>query len=455
MKVALIRPNYETHLVTPPLGIGYVSSYLKKEGHDVLFVDGLNMGLTADQIVQRVKGYPVIGITVLTDFYLEAKVLTGKLKKLGKTVILGGVHPTILPEEAVNDSGADFAVVGEGEVSMAELVRAIENGDDTSSIKGVLSRKNPSCYRPRDFVQNLDDLPFPDWESMDPRKYKKAPHGALIKNFPVAPVTSSRGCPYECTFCVSPKFWKRQIRFRSPENVVGEIEYLVNTFGVKEIHFEDDNLTLRREHIEKICNLIMKKRLKISWATPNGIRADKVDEKLLRLMKKAGCYYVVFGVESGNQDILNNIKKHETLKDIEHAVRLAAKVGMMTQGFFIFGLPGETDKTVRNTIDFAKRLPLDRAQFLLLDLLPGSELWEQHKHELKVDYSKRSYQDITWVPKTISPQKLKDAQAVAFKQFFFRPRPMFSLIRYFKPAQLKFILGRLKDFRIFSLRKKK
>lgn len=454
MKVALIRPNYETHLITPPLGVGYISSYLKKEGHNVLFVDGLNLDLTPDEIVRRVKDYPVVGITVLTDFYLHSKIITQKLKKMGKIVILGGVHPTVLAEESLKDSGADFAVVGEGEISMAELVYAIENRKDTSSIKGVLSREHPERFIPREFVTDLDDLPFPDWISMDPRKYQKAPHGALIKNFPVAPVTSTRGCPYECTFCVSPQFWHKKLRFRSPENVVKEIEYLVRKFGVKEIHFEDDNLTMKRSHIEQICRLIIKKKLNISWATPNGIRADKVDEKLLHLMKKSGCYYVVFGIESGNQNILNNIKKHETLADIERAVKLASKVGMMTQGFFIFGLPGETEKTIQKTMKFAKKLPLDRAQFLLLDLLPGSELWEQHKHELKVDYSKRSYQDITWVPKTISSAKLKDSQSKAFKQFFFRPRPIFSLIRYFKPAQLKFILGRLKDFRILKFGKK-
>jgi radical SAM superfamily enzyme YgiQ (UPF0313 family) len=285
---------------------------------------------------------------------------------------------------------------------------------------------------------------------MDPRQYQKAPHGALIKNFPVAPLTTTRGCPYECKFCVSPKFWRRQIRFRTPENEIAENEYLLRYFGVKEIHFQDDNLTLKRDHIEKICNLIIEKNIKISWATPNGIRADKVDEPLLRLMKKAGCYYVVFGVESGNQQILDNIKKHETLEDIEKAIQIATKVGMMTQGFFILGLPEETEQTIKNSIEFAKRVPLDRAQFLLLDLLPGSELWEEHKHEIEIDYKRRSYQDITWVPNTIKAETLKDWQPRAFKQFFFRPRPLFSLIRYFKPAQIKYVLNRLKDFRIIK-----
>ena len=450
MKVALVRPNYPTHLITPPLGIGYISSYLKKQGHEVRFIDGLNLNLTPDEVVEKVGDYPVVGVTVLTAFYLQAKEITKKLKEKGKIVIWGGVHPTVLPRESMDEGGADYAVVGEGELTIAELISSIEHNISIEGIKGIYGKNKTTPFVPREFIKNLDELPFPDWEAMDPRKYQKAPHGALIKNFPVAPVTTSRGCPYECKFCVSPRFWGRQIRFRSPENVLAEIEHLTKDFGVREIHFEDDNLTLLRPHIEKICRLILERKIKISWATPNGIRADKVDEDLLRLMKKAGCYYVVFGVESGNQDILDNIKKHETLADIEKAIRLAAKVGLMTQGFFILGLPGETEETIKNSIEFAKRVPLDRAQFLLLDLLPGSELWEEHKSELEVDYSKKSYQDITWVPKTIDAQKLKSMQPIAFRQFFFRPRPMFKLIRYFKLSQLKHVFNRLRDFRIFN-----
>lgn len=452
MKIALIRPNYKTHLITPPLGLGYISSYLRAKGHETIFIDGLNKDLSEEEMVELAADCGAAGITVLTDFYLEAKSLTQKLKAAGKIVIWGGVHPTVLPEETLEEGGADYVIVGEGEETMSELIDALEGKKSIDNIKGIFAKNKRTSFQPREFIQNLDSLPFPDWEQMDPRKYQKAPHGAVIKNYPVAPLTTTRGCPYECKFCVSPRFWRRQIRFRSPENVVDEIVYLVKNFGVREIHFEDDNLTLKRDHIEKICHLIIEKGLKISWATPNGIRADKVDEELLRLMKKSGCYYVVFGVESGNDEILKNIKKHEKLEDIERAIKTASKVGLMTQGFFIFGLPGETEQTIKNSIEFAKRVPLDRAQFLLLDLLPGSELWDEHKSELKIDYSKKSYQDITWVPKTIDPEKLKEAQPMAFRQFFFRPRPIFSVIRYMRLSQLKHILNRLKDFRIFKIK---
>jgi radical SAM superfamily enzyme YgiQ (UPF0313 family) len=449
MKIALVRPRYKTHLITPPLGLGYLSSYLKSRGYEVKIIDALNLDLSNEGIVKLCRDYDLIGITCLTDFYLATVDLSRRLKAMGKIVVLGNVHPSFLPEESLRETQADYAVIGEGEITLAELVEAIEKKVTPINISGVyyLGQSN---FTPREFIANLDSLPFPDWEQMDPRTYQKAPHGALIKNFPVAPIITTRGCPYACKFCASPGFWKQKLRFRSPENVINEIEYLVKNFGVKEIHFEDDNLTFDRRHVTRICELIIERGIKISWATPNGVRADKVDEELLRLMKRAGCYYIVFGVESGNQEILNSIHKAETLADIERAVNLAHKLGIMTQGFFILGLPGETEQTIRNSVGFAKKIPLDRAQFLIFDLLPGSSLWTEHKDEFKYDFHKESFHEPTWVPPTITAEKLKEWQPKAFREFFFRPGPIFSLIRFFRLSQLKFILKRLFDFKIFN-----
>lgn len=450
MKIILVRPNYRSHLITPPLGLGYLSAYLKSRGYQVKIIDGLNLGLSNQEIVQQCQEADLVGISIISDYYLEAKDLCRGLKQINKKVVLGGPHPSALPQESLVQTGADYVIIGEGEETLLELVRTLENNQEVSRIPGVFVL-NQKEFLKREFIQDLDSLPFLDWVSLDPRKYQKAPHGALIKNFPVAPIASTRGCPYFCKFCAASAIWERKIRFRSASNVVDEIEYLVKNFQVREIHFEDDNLTLKREHIEEICNLILSKGLKISWATPNGIRADRVDFKLLELMKKSGCYYIAFGIESGNQYILDNILKSEKLADIERAVRWAKKLGLLTQGFFIFGLPGETNQSIKETINFAKKIPLDRAQFLLLDLLPGSALWQEHREEAGIDYSKRSYQEVAWVPPTISRQALEGSQARAFRSFFFRPRPLFSLIRYFRPSQIKFIFKRLKDFKIIKL----
>lgn len=449
MKIALVRPRYKTHLITPPLGLGYLSSYLKSHSFETKIIDGLNLDLDNVAIAENCKDYDLIGITCLTDQYLETIDLCQRLKAMGKTIVLGNVHPSVLPEKTLRETGADYIVVGEGEITLLELVKALSAGLKPEGIAGLqfIGQEN---FQPRAMIENLDELPIPDWQQIDPRTYQKAPHGALIKNFPVAPIVTTRGCPYTCKFCASPNFWGQRFRSRTPEKVVEEIEYLINNFGVKEIHFEDDNLTLNREHIVNICNLILDKKLNISWATPNGVRADRVDLELLKLMKKAGCYYIVFGIESGNQEILDGINKKEKLEAIETAVKLAHSIGIMTQGFFILGLPGETEQTIINSVEFAKKIPLDRAQFLILDLLPGSALYNEHKEEFDYDYSKESYHEPTWVPATITAEKLKEWQPKAFRQFFFRPGPIFSLVRFFRLSQLKFILSRLADFKILK-----
>lgn len=440
MKVFLTRPNYKTHLITPPLGIGYLSSYLKSKGYDCEIVDGLNLNLTDGEIVKRCKEADIVGISVLSYYFLQAISLSKKLKKAGKIVVIGGPHASALPELTLRETGADFVVVGEGEQTFYKLVNEIAEG------KIDKKKKN----RRGEFVKDLSSLPFPDWKQIDPRIYQKAPHGGVVKSFPVAPILTTRGCPYECTFCASPELWKRSIRYRKPEEVVKEIKYLVNNFGVKEIHIEDDNFTLKREHAEKVCKLILKEKIKVDWATPNGIRADKVDLKLLQLMKKAGCYFVAFGIESGNQEILNNVAKHSDLETIKKAVGLAHKVGLITQGFFIFGLPGETKETIKETINFAKSLPLDKAQFLMLDIIPGSVLWKELKFDKKVNWYLDSFHEVSWCPPTIDRKSLSEAQSLAFRKFFLRPKQLFNMIKMIKPSQLKYIIKRLGDFKVLK-----
>lgn len=452
MKVALTRPNYHSHLITPQLGLGYISSYLRDKGTDTAIIDGLNQGLTDLEIAERCATCDVVGINCLSDYYPRVVELSKLLKARGKTVVIGGPHASVLPKETLVGTGADFVVVGEGEEAMYEIVDSLNNGS-RRHIHGVVSREDPHVTK-RPYIKDLDTLPFPDWEKMNPRTYKKAPHGGFVKRFPVAPITSTRGCPYECTFCASPQIWGRRIRYRSPKNVVDEIEYLVREFGVKEIHFEDDNLTLKRSHVEGICELIIERKLKISWATPNGVRVDTITPKLLRLMKKSGCYFLAFGIESGNEEILRNIKKETDLKAITYAVNEAHKAGLMTQGFFIFGLPGETEATIKNTVDYAKAIPLDKAQFLLLDVLPGSELWDElGEKSLNADSSKRSYQEVTWVPDALSKDILENAPSKAFKSFFFRPRQLFNALRFIKPSQFPFVVRRLADFGVIPLKK--
>jgi anaerobic magnesium-protoporphyrin IX monomethyl ester cyclase len=304
-----------------------------------------------------------------------------------------------------------------------------------------------TVFRKAEPVANLDDLPFPDWEQLDPRTYPKAPHGAIVRNYPIGVVTTTRGCPYACTFCASPQFYDRTIRFRTPANVLAEIKYLVDTFGVREIHFEDDNLTLKREHVESLCHMILDSGLNISWACPNGVRADKIDEPLVQLMKQSGCYYFAFGIESANQTILDNIHKHERIEDIQRSIDIAARAGISCQGFFIFGLPGETPATIDQTIQFAKTSKLARAQFLILDVLPGSELWSTLQGQFAPNWAKNSFKEPEWLPPGLTREYLLKAQSRAFREFYLKsPCRILAMARSIRPTQIKYLLRRLLDY---------
>ena len=416
MKVALVRPRYHTHLITPPLGLGYLSAALRAAGHAPRLIDGLALDLPAEEVARRCAGHPVVGIGCMSDQVPEVSALARLLQARGHRVVIGGPHATALPEDTAQRTGADFVVVGEGELTLPALVAALERGA-SPALPGVFAPGSRDLA-PRPLVEDLDTLPFPDWDAMPPRRYALAPHGAFVRRFPVAPVMSTRGCPCQCSFCASPRLWEGRIRFRSPENVLDEIELLVRRFGVREIHFEDDNLTLRRSHAEAICTGLLARRLDVVWSCPNGVRADTLDGDLLSLMKRAGCYALAFGVESGDQGILDGVGKGARLEVVEQAIARAAEAGLQTQGFFIFGLPGETAASIDRTVDFARRARLDRAQFLLLDVLPGSRLWDELSGQFTPDWTRRSYQEVTWCPPTVDRATLAAAPSRAFRSFF-------------------------------------
>jgi radical SAM superfamily enzyme YgiQ (UPF0313 family) len=271
-----------------------------------------------------------------------------------------------------------------------------------------------------------------------------------MKGFPIGIIITSRGCPYECTFCASPKLCDRKIRFRSPDNVVEEIKYLINNFQIKEIHFEDDNLTLRRDNIEKLCYLLIGNGIKVNWACPNGIRADKVDREIIQLMKDSGCYFFSYGIESANNNILKNIKKRESIEVIEKAIEIADEVGISTQGFFIFGLPGETAGTIEENIVFAVKSKLSRAQFLILDVLPGSELWETLKGKFVPNWNKESYREPEWLPEGVTMEQLQSAQSRAFRRFYLRPKIFWKLARQVDYRQFFYFMKRIKDYRLLK-----
>lgn len=452
MEIALVRVKYNSHIITPPLGLGYLASYAQKFGHKVLIIDALRDNLSNEQVVEKINaaGILAVGITCLSAFYNEVVELSKMLKAEGKKVFIGGIHPTFMPKQTLIDTGADYVSLGEGEISLKKLLDA--NFDGTG-IQGIYNLENlPDKPIKGEKVENLDDLPMPDWGQISPKSYPRAPHGAVTKNYPIGIIMTTRGCPYGCKFCASPNFYDRKIRFRSPKNVVDEIEYLVKNHGVKEIHFEDDNFTLKRSHAYEVCKMIVDRKIKITFTCPNGIRADKVDKELLLMMKKAGCYCFAYGIESANSQILKNINKDEDIETIKKSIDIAADCGIDCVGFFIFGLPGETKQSIEQSINFALSSKLTRAQFMIFDVLPGCNLYDDLDGQFESDFSKESYCSPEYVPETLTKQDLIDAQERAFRKFYFRPRIMFRMLRSVTLSQIGFLAKRLLTFGIIKHR---
>jgi len=287
----------------------------------------------------------------------------------------------------------------------------------------------------------------PDWASIDPRTYPVAPHGMIAHAHPIAPIITTRGCPYSCTYCSAPITAGKRMRYRDPKNVVDEIEMLINEYGVKEIQIEDDNFTLKRKHCMHICEEILKRKIKVLWSLPNGVRIDKLDKEMLILMKKSGCVSMALGIESANQRILDMIKKDLNQEIVRKTVQDVADVGIETVGFFMIGFPTETKQEIENTINFALTLPLTRANFTKVTPLPGTELfdlWEEKYSETgKVDWKTFNYYQFNADWADCSFEEISRLQTRATFRFYIRPKQLFTMIRQLKFAQYKRGLTRL------------
>jgi len=331
---------------SPPLWMAYMQAILKKNGVRVKIVDE-----AAGQEIGNIDTeWAAFGVTTPTSKKVYS--LADQLRAQGKKIILGGPHPSIFPEEAIEH--ADKVIVREAE---EVIIDALDAKNKENILQGKITKQ-------------LDEFPFPDWNGFPLDKYK----GVTRKGRYVS-ILTSRGCPYACIFCYHGTFGYKY-NPRSPENVVGEIEQLVNKYNVKEIAIIDDIFNYNRDRAKKICELLIEKGIKVAWSCPNGVRADHTDRELLELMKKAGCYQLAFGVESGNQEMVKRIGKGLDLTKVKEAVKNCRELGIETIGFFMLGLPYDTEQTMQQTIDFALELNPTYTQFTIATPYPGTTLYK-------------------------------------------------------------------------------
>ena len=272
----------------------------------------------------------------------------------------------------------DIVCIGEAERTIIELLEALILQRDLMKVQGIGFIQDDVYHQTplRELIKNLDELPFPAWDLIYPELYKTV-HGTFYKKKPVFPIFSTRGCPYQLTFCASKNFWRQRLRFRSVKNVVDEIEFLQKTYSAKEIQIWDDNFTLNRKYVIDFCREILKRKIHIAFSCPNGVRIDTFDRRLLRILRGVGFYSLIYAIESGSQPMLNSIYKQLNLKIVPDIVEMTRKRGRFYLILVYYCIPGENAHTVYETLNLALELPFDTAYFFIFNPIPGSTFFEE------------------------------------------------------------------------------
>jgi radical SAM superfamily enzyme YgiQ (UPF0313 family) len=459
MKVLLINPlTLEDSMVniTPNLGLGYLATSLQNNGYEVEIWDGVKNDMTRKKLEDRLKvcDYQVAGFQTYTRSVLEVQQGLEKVKSISPDIVtvVGGPHPSGDPEGSMNHLKADYAFRGEAEIGLVQLLKKLNGSEDLKfeDINNLIWKDNGSVIsNPLKPIEDLDAVGIPAWDMINPNDYPYAPIGAFSKKFPLTSISSTRGCPYRCTFCANNTIMGRKVRARSADIVLKEMELLHDKYGVREFQIIDDNFTSKKELTLGVCQGILDRGWDIALSFPNGVRLSTLDKDILNLLERAGCYSLGLGIESGSPNTLKNMKKAQSVDEIKKQVNLIHRVTKIrTTGFFIIGYPTETKEDIMQTIELSKELPIDRAQFTICLPVPGSEMTEQMIKEGKlddVDFSDISFQNIVHVPEDMTLEELRKYRKKAYMEFYLRLRiilGLFSEIQSFE--HVKFLFRRVK-----------
>jgi radical SAM superfamily enzyme YgiQ (UPF0313 family) len=422
----------------PSLGLLMLGASLRQAGLRVRIVDAVAQGLGYAEVTEEVKKFrpDLIGISALTPSITKAAQLSFLLKKTCPSVpiVIGGPHFTAMPEQTLRDYPCfDYGISGEGEKAIVILAEALAADRKPYDIPGVVYRDGEGILfgPPAQMISDLDSLPFPAWDLLD--NFPSAYHPAIFKykKLPSTHIVSARGCPNNCIFCDNSVFGHRT-RFHSSEYVLEMARYLKKRFAVRDLIFEDDQFLVKKDRVKEICQGLLDRKTNLVWSCSG--RADSVNDlSLLKLMKASGCWQINYGIESGEEKILEFAEKSISICQIEKALRLTRQAGIRSKGYFIFGLPGETERTMAKTIRFAKRLPLSDVSVFMLTPFPGSRIYEiaERHGTLDKDFTKMNILNAVYVPNGLTREKMEKYQKHFALEFYLRPRIIGSYFNRF------------------------
>ena len=400
----------------PPLGIGYIASFLKQEGFTVKILDCTFKSQRS--ILEEVENSSprIIGIYSMYSMERESINLARRIKGIADILVVGGPLPTVDPASFLNDF--DLVVIGEAENTMLDLARSFFDNGESRDVPGIVFKDGSGIHRTvnREFITDLDSIPFPARELFENAPYKR--YYQTRFGYSMTSMISSRGCPFKCDFCSRPVFGE-SFRSRSPQNIVDEMQS-ISALGYDTIWFADDCFTISKKRVVTICDEIMRRGLNLKWQCLS--RVDTLDNETASRMKKTGCQRIYFGIESGDETTLQIMRKETDLQTARTAVRNARSAQIQTGAFFIIGYPGESNQAILNTIRFGASLPLDYLSFTLPYPIPGTGLYEKVKDNLK-DSAKRRLRLIEHsllFKSQFSELKLKFAIAKGTVQFMMR-----------------------------------
>ena len=426
-----------------PISLALCAAIVRNNGIGVKLIDCVAVEIDFHRLSQIIRDYfPDLVIINTSTPSIKGDLFTVKnIKNINpetRTAIIG-IHGTVLTEECFQMSpGLDFIVHGEPEYTVSDLVLTIRDNKDFSQIKGISYRKNGGFIHnpPREFIKDLDKLPYPAWDLIDLSNYTLP-----FNNKRFLLVIPARGCSHRCTFCNSRVYYGNNLRVRSVKNVVDELEWAKNKFDIENFLFWTESFTLNKKYALGVAEEILRRKLKISWVCNS--RVDDVDKEMLNRFKKAGCWMIGYGIESGDDDVLKKTMKRIQVNQSIKAVSLAKKSGLQVVAYYVLGLPGETKKSIKKTIKLANRLDTDFAQFYCAVPYPGCELYEEAKKRKWMntnDWTKFEQNHSILDMDGITAKEVMSFRKTAYLHFYFHPRRIYKILKRIKSKRTFFNL---------------